>query len=135
MLPCISMARVRPSGETATDMEVPSLTVTSTGGLTFCAPRVAETRIVKTLSCLVFIFASFLDPSAHIPCIIVLPHSDHAFNCMRHESLQECCSSLHYLEPRNYLKYGVLNPGLRMSLFLFFEITLVLQRTRWGIWR
>jgi len=32
MLPCRSMARVRPSGETATDMDVPSLTVTSSGG-------------------------------------------------------------------------------------------------------
>jgi hypothetical protein len=29
MLPCISMASVLPLGETATDIEVPSLTVTS----------------------------------------------------------------------------------------------------------
>ena len=29
MLPCMSMARVLPSGEMATDIEVPSLTVTS----------------------------------------------------------------------------------------------------------
>src|SRR5712692_1721267 len=31
ILPCRSMASVRPSGETATDMDVPSLTVTSMG--------------------------------------------------------------------------------------------------------
>jgi hypothetical protein len=29
MLPCMSMASVRPSGETPTDIDVPSLTVTS----------------------------------------------------------------------------------------------------------
>jgi hypothetical protein len=29
MLPCMSMASVRPSGETATDIDVPSWTVTS----------------------------------------------------------------------------------------------------------
>src|SRR5437762_296556 len=32
MLPCMSMASVRPSGETATDIDVPSLTVTSISG-------------------------------------------------------------------------------------------------------
>ena len=30
MLPCMSVARVRPSGEIATDIDVPSRTVTST---------------------------------------------------------------------------------------------------------
>src|SRR4029077_19810592 len=38
MLPCRSMASVRPSGETATDIEVPSLTVTLSGAGAGAAP-------------------------------------------------------------------------------------------------
>jgi len=38
MLPCRSMASVCPSGETATDIEVPSLTVMSMGAFTAAAP-------------------------------------------------------------------------------------------------
>jgi hypothetical protein len=52
MLPCISIASVRPSGETATDIEVPSLTVTGIGATvlrTVCATAVliAHTTAAK----------------------------------------------------------------------------------------
>src|SRR4029079_8905568 len=49
MLPCISTARVRPSGEAATDIEVPSLTVTLTGRLTFWAASVTAAREITAL--------------------------------------------------------------------------------------
>src|SRR4051812_38297345 len=42
MLPCMSMASVRPSGETATDMDVPSEGVTSIGGCAGAASRAAK---------------------------------------------------------------------------------------------
>ena len=46
------------------------------------------------------------------------------------------CSKLHYLELSTILGYGVLNLEVSdSSLFLFFEIALILQRTHWRNWR
>src|SRR2546427_6192023 len=45
MLPCMSMASVRPSGDTPTDIDVPSWTVTSiSADLVGCAPRSVSTN-------------------------------------------------------------------------------------------
>src|SRR5579864_3038725 len=48
MLPCMSIASVRPSGDTPTDIEVPSETVTSIGGRTGAASS-ATRPIVATI--------------------------------------------------------------------------------------
>src|SRR6516165_8821253 len=72
MLPCISMASVFPSGETATDIEVPSCTVTSIrlGVGTGAAPSAAMRKRVATST-----LARNMRPPGY-PGILYLPHHE-----------------------------------------------------------
>src|ERR1019366_10086507 len=80
-LPCKSMARLRPSGEAATDMDVPSCTVTSVEGAA-CARMRVETAINERTRIAVILLGSLLffpnDPLESPPNVTPLARV-HAF--------------------------------------------------------
>src|SRR6185503_362662 len=60
MLPCMSIASVRPSGDTATDIDVPSRTVTSIGGRAGAASRAARPIVASNAA-----VRTMIPPGAH----------------------------------------------------------------------